>query len=78
MGDNERAQGAGDRVKLSFSEVNDGWLDGWRDSRHEKVGRNEAPGEPRPPGRPSLIEGYALKILDVTIPPCAFALEEIA
>ena len=54
-----------------------GWLAG-RDSRHEEVGGNEAPGEPRPPGLPSLIEGYALKILDVTIPTYAFALEEIA
>lgn len=51
---------------------------GWRDSRHEEVGGNEAPGESRPPGLPSLIEGYALKILDVTILPCAFASEEIA
>jgi hypothetical protein len=53
---------------------------GWRDSRHEEVGGNDAPGEPRPPGLPSLIEGYALKILYVTIPSYAygFALEEIA
>lgn len=54
------------------------WLGGWRDSRYEEVGGNEAPGEPRPPGLPSLIEGYALKILDVTIPSYAFAFEEIA
>jgi hypothetical protein len=54
------------------------WSIGWRDSRHEEVGGNEAPGEPRPPGLPSLIEGYTLKILNVTIPSCAFAFEEIA
>jgi hypothetical protein len=56
--------------------VSDGWLA--RDSRHEEVGRNEAPGEPRPPGLPSLIEGHASKILDVTILSYAFASEEIA
>lgn len=50
---------------------------GWRASRHEEVGGDEAPGEPCPPGLPGLIEGYALKILDMTIP-FAFALEEIA
>jgi hypothetical protein len=58
--------------------VSDGWLAGWRNSRHKEVGGNEAPGEPRPPGLPSLIEWYALKILDMAIPTYAFALEEIA
>ena len=47
-------------------------------SRHEEIGCDESPSESSPPRLAGLIEGYTLNFLDVAIPSCTFALQEIA
>ena len=45
-------------------------------ARHEEVGGDESPGKLSPPRLTSLIERYALNLLDEAISSCAFSFKE--